>query len=365
MRSAPARVPYLAADPALVAWRGAAAGGAVPHRHRPAGQSARRRRPAALGAARRLRAGRRARWRRAHQPAEGRRQRAARTCCRRACASRRCQRISPAGRIFLHGYGGGDRRPRSRHLDRSRPVAHLAGALGRPVFVALKQVPEWRWRPEGERSDWYLGARCSARRGAATGTNCSRASRRRSRRSGGMDCPIGSGGGNGHGRDALSLSGQGGSRPGTAGGARARSRPSDRRRPHLRGGERPSGFDPAAPAYQPKAKFLCLDEECATGEALDLVRPRNAGSGGSRARAARSRRRSRRGRPRRGRAVSHRASWATSAAARSRCSRAPGHASPPMSCKPTYPSSISPRSRRSALRLGAWSIRCASAPISI
>lgn len=46
-------------------------------------------------------------------------------------------------------------------------VSHLAGSLGRPVFVALKQVPEWRWRPEGERSDWYPTARLfrQARRG--------------------------------------------------------------------------------------------------------------------------------------------------------------------------------------------------------
>ncbi len=38
-------------------------------------------------------------------------------------------------------------------------VSHLAGALGRPLFVALKQVPEWRWKPEGARSDWYPSAR--------------------------------------------------------------------------------------------------------------------------------------------------------------------------------------------------------------
>ncbi len=38
-------------------------------------------------------------------------------------------------------------------------VSHLAGALGRPVFVALKQVPEWRWKAEGDRSDWYPTAR--------------------------------------------------------------------------------------------------------------------------------------------------------------------------------------------------------------
>ncbi|MCX5493820.1 tetratricopeptide repeat protein [Kaistia dalseonensis] len=37
-------------------------------------------------------------------------------------------------------------------------VTHLAGALGRPVIVALKQVPEWRWMAEGEGSHWYPSA---------------------------------------------------------------------------------------------------------------------------------------------------------------------------------------------------------------
>ncbi len=34
-------------------------------------------------------------------------------------------------------------------------VAHLAGALGRPVWLLLKHPPEWRWLLEGESSPWY------------------------------------------------------------------------------------------------------------------------------------------------------------------------------------------------------------------
>lgn len=38
-------------------------------------------------------------------------------------------------------------------------VAHLAGALGRPVWTALKLVPDWRWQFEREDSPWYPTAR--------------------------------------------------------------------------------------------------------------------------------------------------------------------------------------------------------------
>jgi hypothetical protein len=38
-------------------------------------------------------------------------------------------------------------------------IAHLAGALGRPVWVALKRVPDWRWMLEREDSPWYPAAR--------------------------------------------------------------------------------------------------------------------------------------------------------------------------------------------------------------
>ena len=34
-------------------------------------------------------------------------------------------------------------------------IPHLAGALGRPTWVVLKHVPDWRWLLDREDSPWY------------------------------------------------------------------------------------------------------------------------------------------------------------------------------------------------------------------
>ena len=38
-------------------------------------------------------------------------------------------------------------------------AAHLAGALGRPVWVLLKAGCDWRWQASGSESPWYPSAR--------------------------------------------------------------------------------------------------------------------------------------------------------------------------------------------------------------
>jgi len=38
-------------------------------------------------------------------------------------------------------------------------MGHLAGALGRPVFVLLAQPCDWRWMLRREDSPWYPTAR--------------------------------------------------------------------------------------------------------------------------------------------------------------------------------------------------------------
>src|SRR5262249_17964299 len=38
-------------------------------------------------------------------------------------------------------------------------LAHLAGAMGRPAWVALKQVPDWRWQLGRDDTPWYPAMR--------------------------------------------------------------------------------------------------------------------------------------------------------------------------------------------------------------
>jgi len=38
-------------------------------------------------------------------------------------------------------------------------IAHLAGTMARPVWIALRKTPEWRWLLERQDSPWYPGAR--------------------------------------------------------------------------------------------------------------------------------------------------------------------------------------------------------------
>ena len=45
-------------------------------------------------------------------------------------------------------------------------IAHLAGAMARPVFVALKHMPEWRWMLGRDDSPWYPTMRLFRQRSA-------------------------------------------------------------------------------------------------------------------------------------------------------------------------------------------------------
>jgi ADP-heptose:LPS heptosyltransferase len=45
-------------------------------------------------------------------------------------------------------------------------MAHLAGTLGRPVWVLLPYVPDWRWLRDREDSPWYPSMRLFRQRQA-------------------------------------------------------------------------------------------------------------------------------------------------------------------------------------------------------
>jgi hypothetical protein len=38
-------------------------------------------------------------------------------------------------------------------------IAHLAGALGAPVWTLLPYAPNWRWQSRGETTPWYPSMR--------------------------------------------------------------------------------------------------------------------------------------------------------------------------------------------------------------
>ena len=38
-------------------------------------------------------------------------------------------------------------------------IAHLAGSLGKPTWLLLNYVPDWRWGLDGENTDWYPSMR--------------------------------------------------------------------------------------------------------------------------------------------------------------------------------------------------------------
>jgi len=78
-------------------------------------------------------------------------------------------RLPPAMNIeTLHAFDGGkdsfiDTAAIMQNLDlvitSDTAIPHLAGALNRPAWVALKHIPDWRWMIERDDSPWYKSLR--------------------------------------------------------------------------------------------------------------------------------------------------------------------------------------------------------------
>ena len=58
-------------------------------------------------------------------------------------------------------------------------VAHLAGALGKPVWIFLPANYDWRWMLDRDDSPWYPHTRLSSRLGLETGQSRWRGRKRR------------------------------------------------------------------------------------------------------------------------------------------------------------------------------------------
>lgn len=70
-----------------------------------------------------------------------------------ACASKRWARIDGAGGAFMDTAAVMTLCDLVITLDTS--VAHVAGALGVPVWVALKHMADWRWLLRRDDTPWY------------------------------------------------------------------------------------------------------------------------------------------------------------------------------------------------------------------
>jgi hypothetical protein len=44
-------------------------------------------------------------------------------------------------------------------------IAHLAAAMGKPVWLLLPTVADWRWGTAGDKTPWYPGMRIMRQRG--------------------------------------------------------------------------------------------------------------------------------------------------------------------------------------------------------